>query len=63
MIVILIVILVVIGAVGRAMECVCSLDVMKVEETLTAEQYERGVELCERIVSLMTKAMQNQLAP
>ena len=40
---------------GEAMECVCSLDVMKVEGTITADQHLRGTQLLERVVAMLTK--------
>ena len=40
---------------GSAMECASHLDVMKIDELIEAELYERGIELLERIVAMLTK--------
>ena len=40
---------------GSAMECAAHLDVMKLDELLESESYERGVDLLERIVAMLTK--------
>ena len=40
---------------GSAMECASQLDVMRVDEAIDAEVYQRGVELLERIVAMLTK--------
>ena len=40
---------------GSAMECAAHLDVMKVDELINQESNERGVELLERIVAMLTK--------
>ena len=40
---------------GSAMECASHLDVMKIDELIENELYERGVELLERIVAMLTK--------
>lgn len=37
------------------MECAAHLDVMKVDELINDESSERGVELLERIVAMLTK--------
>jgi hypothetical protein len=37
------------------MECAAHLDVMKLDELLESESYERGVDLLERIVAMLTK--------
>jgi hypothetical protein len=37
------------------MECAAHLDVMKLDELLENESYERGVDLLERIVAMLTK--------
>ena len=40
---------------GSAMECAAHLDVMKLDELVESELYERGVDLLERIVAMLTK--------
>ena len=40
---------------GSAMECASHLDVMKIDELIENELYERGIELLERIVAMLTK--------
>ena len=40
---------------GSAMECAAHLDVMKLDELIEQEWYERGVDLLERIVAMLTK--------
>ena len=40
---------------GSAMACAAYLDVMKLDELLESESYERGVDLLERIVAMLTK--------
>jgi four helix bundle protein len=40
---------------GSAMECASHLDVMQVDELIEANLYERGLELLERIVAMLTK--------
>ena len=40
---------------GSAMECAAHLDVMKIDELIENEVYERGVDLLERIVAMLTK--------
>lgn len=42
---------------GSAMESACSLDVMKVEELISADRYERGVRLLEGVVAMLTKML------
>ena len=37
------------------MECASHLDVMRVEELVDAVTYDRGIELLERIVAMLTK--------
>ena len=44
---------------GEAMESACSLDVMRAEGVVTSERHQRGVELLERIVSILTKMIMN----
>ena len=47
------------GAMARAeaMESACTLDVMRVENIIDPKRYERGVELIERVVSMLTKML------
>jgi len=40
---------------GSAMECAAHLDVMRLEEVVGGDDYARGLELLERIVSMLTK--------
>ena len=40
---------------GEAMECVSSLDILKIRKMIEATRYTRGVDLLERIVSMLTK--------
>jgi four helix bundle protein len=40
---------------GEAMESASSLDVLKLRKLLTVERYDKGIELLERIVSMLTK--------
>lgn len=40
---------------GSAMECASHLDVMKLDDLIENELYERGIELLERIVAMLTK--------
>jgi four helix bundle protein len=40
---------------GSAMECAAHLDVMRLDELLESGSYERGVDLLERIVAMLTK--------
>src|ERR1700742_392738 len=40
---------------GSAMECAAHLDVMKLDELVESELYERGIDLLERIVAMLTK--------
>jgi four helix bundle protein len=40
---------------GEAMECVASLDVLKVRRLIDADRYARGIELLERVVAMLTK--------
>ncbi|MBA3819517.1 MAG: four helix bundle protein, partial [Deltaproteobacteria bacterium] len=40
---------------GEAMECAASLDVMKLRKVLTETRYERGSQLLEAVVSMLTK--------
>ncbi len=43
---------------GEAMECACSLDVMRLEGTITTEDHARGMELLARVVSMTTRMME-----
>ena len=40
---------------GEAMECVASLDILKVRRLVEDGRYVRGVELLERVVAMLTK--------
>jgi four helix bundle protein len=40
---------------GSAMESAAHLDVMKVDDLVSDEQYRRGIELLERVVAMLTK--------
>jgi four helix bundle protein len=40
---------------GEAMECVASLDVLKVRRLVDSDRYARGIELLERVVAMLTK--------
>jgi four helix bundle protein len=40
---------------GSAMECAAHFDVMRLDELIESESYERGVDLLERIVAMLTK--------
>jgi four helix bundle protein len=40
---------------GEAMECVASLDILKIRRLLDAARYARAIELLERIVAMLTK--------
>lgn len=40
---------------GEAMECVASLDILRVRHLIEPEHYARGVELLSRIVAMLTK--------
>jgi four helix bundle protein len=40
---------------GSAMECAAHLDIMRLDELIEAELFERGVDLLERIVAMLTK--------
>jgi hypothetical protein len=37
------------------MECAAHLDVMRIEELIDEERYNRGLELLERVVAMLTK--------
>jgi len=43
---------------GSAMECAAHLDVMKLDELIENELYERGVDLLERVVAMLTKLIE-----
>jgi four helix bundle protein len=40
---------------GSAMECAAHLDVMRVDDLVAGDEYSRGIDLLERIVSMLTK--------
>ena len=40
---------------GEAMECAASLDVMKVRKVIADARYERGIQLLEAVVQMLTK--------
>ena len=40
---------------GEAMECAASLDVLKVRRLIEPPRYERGIELLEAVVAMLTK--------
>ena len=40
---------------GEAMECAASLDVMRLRKVITDAQYERGGQLLEGVVAMLTK--------
>jgi hypothetical protein len=40
---------------GEAMECAASLDVLKVRRLIEQPRYERGIELLEAVVAMLTK--------
>jgi four helix bundle protein len=42
---------------GEAMECAASLDVIKLRRALAPERYERGVQLLEAVVAMLTKML------
>lgn len=42
---------------GEAMECAASLDVMKLRRTVSEARYDRGIQLLEAVVSMLTKMM------
>jgi len=42
---------------GEAMECASSLDVLKLRKLVDARKYDRGVELLEGVVSMLTKML------
>jgi hypothetical protein len=37
------------------MECAASLDVMRLRKLVTAERYDRGIQLLEGVVAMLTK--------
>ena len=47
---------------GEAMESACTLDVLLAEGVVSADRHKRGVELLARIVSILTRSIQNQEA-
>ena len=40
---------------GEAMECAASLDILKLRRLATLQRYERGIELLEGVVAMLTK--------
>jgi len=40
---------------GEAMECVASLDILRLHRLVSTERHERGIQLLEAIVSMLTK--------
>ena len=40
---------------GEAMECVASLDILRLRRLVSVDRYERGVQLLEAIVAMLTK--------
>lgn len=40
---------------GEAMECAASLDVLRLRKLVAAPRYERGIELLESVVAMLTK--------
>jgi len=40
---------------GEAMECVASLDILRLRRMVSVDRYERGVQLLEAIVAMLTK--------
>ena len=40
---------------GEAMECAASLDVMRLRKLIPAERYDRGIQLLEGVVAMLTK--------
>jgi len=40
---------------GEAMECAASLDVLKVRRLIEQSRYDRGIELLEAVVAMLTK--------
>lgn len=40
---------------GEAMECVASLDILKIRGLLDSTRYAKGIELLERVVAMLTK--------
>lgn len=39
---------------GEAVESACSLDVMRIEGTISEERYQRGIELIERVIATVS---------
>ena len=42
---------------GEAMECAASLDVLKLRKLVTPRHYDRGIQLLESIVAMLTKML------
>ena len=43
---------------GEAMECAASLDVLKLRKLVAPKRYDRGIELLEEVVAMLTKMVQ-----
>ena len=46
---------------GEAMECVASLDVLRVRKLVDEALYGKGVELCARVVATLTKLIEAEM--
>ena len=42
---------------GEAMECAASLDVLKLRKLIAPQKYDRGIELLQGVVSMLTKML------
>ena len=42
---------------GEAMECASSLDILKLRNLLAPQKYDRGIELLELVVAMLTKML------
>ena len=42
---------------GEAMECAASLDVLRLRKLVSGERYQRGIELLEAVVAMLTKML------
>ena len=42
---------------GEAMECVASLDILRLRKLVSTARYERGIELLEAVVAMLTKML------
>jgi four helix bundle protein len=43
---------------GSAMECAGTLDILRIEDAIEADRYDRGIELLGRIVSMLTRLIE-----